>query len=136
LRCQESCDRERDARSIDFVARWIRRLASCERRLDGRSYRMISTRKKFVTAVIRLTAVVERQRRSSADSRRDRTGSIKHGRVAGQRAAGLQGARRREAAKQLAAFKGYMKTAVTVDWDAINDKPPEWNSRWNKMIER
>jgi putative spermidine/putrescine transport system substrate-binding protein len=29
-----------------------------------------------------------------------------------------------------------MKTAVTLDWDAINAKRPEWNSRWNKMIER
>ena len=30
----------------------------------------------------------------------------------------------------------YMKTAITLDWDAINAKRPEWNSRWNKMIER
>lgn len=30
----------------------------------------------------------------------------------------------------------FMKTAVNLDWDAINEKRPEWNSRWNKMIER
>jgi putative spermidine/putrescine transport system substrate-binding protein len=41
-----------------------------------------------------------------------------------------------KAEKELEAFQGYMKTAVTLDWDAINDKRPEWNSRWNKMIER
>jgi putative spermidine/putrescine transport system substrate-binding protein len=41
-----------------------------------------------------------------------------------------------EAEKELEAFQGYMKTAVTVNWDAINEKRPEWNSRWNKMIER
>jgi putative spermidine/putrescine transport system substrate-binding protein len=41
-----------------------------------------------------------------------------------------------KAEQELAAFQGYMKTAVTLDWDAINDKRPEWNSRWNKMIER
>jgi putative spermidine/putrescine transport system substrate-binding protein len=41
-----------------------------------------------------------------------------------------------EAEKELETFKGYMKTAVTVDWDAINEKRPEWNRRWNRMIER
>jgi putative spermidine/putrescine transport system substrate-binding protein len=41
-----------------------------------------------------------------------------------------------EAEAKLAKFHGYMKTAVTLDWDAINEKRPEWNSRWNKMIER
>jgi putative spermidine/putrescine transport system substrate-binding protein len=41
-----------------------------------------------------------------------------------------------EAEKKLEAFHGFMKTAVTLDWDAINAKRPEWNSRWNKMIER
>jgi putative spermidine/putrescine transport system substrate-binding protein len=29
-----------------------------------------------------------------------------------------------------------MKTAVTLDWDAINAKRSEWNSRWNKRIEQ
>ena len=41
-----------------------------------------------------------------------------------------------EAEKKLEAFHRYMKTAVVLDWDAINAKRPEWNSRWNKMIER
>jgi|JI10StandDraft_1071094.scaffolds.fasta_scaffold288207_2 putative spermidine/putrescine transport system substrate-binding protein len=33
-------------------------------------------------------------------------------------------------------FKGYMKTVVTLDWDAINATRPEWNTRWNKTVER
>jgi len=41
-----------------------------------------------------------------------------------------------EAEKKLSAFHGFMKTAVNLDWDAINEKRPEWNTRWNKMIER
>jgi putative spermidine/putrescine transport system substrate-binding protein len=41
-----------------------------------------------------------------------------------------------ESEKKLEAFHANMKTAVTLDWDAINAKRPEWNSRWNKMIER
>ncbi|CAM5202190.1 spermidine/putrescine ABC transporter substrate-binding protein [Bosea thiooxidans] len=41
-----------------------------------------------------------------------------------------------EAQEKIDAFNTYMKTAVTLDWDAINAKRPEWNSRWNKMIER
>jgi putative spermidine/putrescine transport system substrate-binding protein len=41
-----------------------------------------------------------------------------------------------EAAQMLDTIHGYMKTAITLDWDAINAKRPEWNSRWNKMIER
>ncbi len=41
-----------------------------------------------------------------------------------------------EAEAKLATFHTYMKTAVNLDWDAINEKRPEWNSRWNKMIER
>lgn len=41
-----------------------------------------------------------------------------------------------EAEKKLEAFHTYMKTAVTLDWDAINAKRPEWNSRWNKTIEQ
>jgi putative spermidine/putrescine transport system substrate-binding protein len=41
-----------------------------------------------------------------------------------------------EAEKKLETFHGFMKTAVVLDWDAINAKRPEWNSRWNKMIER
>lgn len=41
-----------------------------------------------------------------------------------------------EAEKKLEVFHTYMKTAVNLDWDAINEKRPDWNSRWNKMIER
>ncbi|MCB8821066.1 ABC transporter substrate-binding protein [Microvirga rosea] len=41
-----------------------------------------------------------------------------------------------EAEAKLHKFHEYMKTAVTLDWDAINEKRPEWNSRWNRMIER
>ena len=41
-----------------------------------------------------------------------------------------------EAEAKLAKFHGYMKNAIALDWDAINEKRPEWNSRWNKMIER
>jgi putative spermidine/putrescine transport system substrate-binding protein len=33
-------------------------------------------------------------------------------------------------------FKGYMKTVITLDWDAINTARPAWNARWNKTIER
>jgi putative spermidine/putrescine transport system substrate-binding protein len=40
------------------------------------------------------------------------------------------------AQEKLDAFLTYMKTAIVVDWDVINAKRPEWNSRWNKMIER
>jgi putative spermidine/putrescine transport system substrate-binding protein len=38
--------------------------------------------------------------------------------------------------QKLAAFHGYMKNAITLDWDVINAKRAEWNSRWNRMIER
>jgi putative spermidine/putrescine transport system substrate-binding protein len=41
-----------------------------------------------------------------------------------------------EGEAKLTKFHDYMKTAITLDWDAINEKRPEWNSRWNKMIER
>lgn len=33
-------------------------------------------------------------------------------------------------------FAEYMKTAVTVDWDVINENRPAWNVRWNRIIER
>lgn len=41
-----------------------------------------------------------------------------------------------EAQAKIDAFNTYMKTAVVLDWDAINAKRPDWNSRWNKSIER
>ena len=37
---------------------------------------------------------------------------------------------------QVAAINGYMKTAITVDWESINANRPAWNARWNKTIER
>ena len=33
-------------------------------------------------------------------------------------------------------FKVYMKNVVTLDWDAINLVRPDWNTRWNRTIER
>lgn len=33
-------------------------------------------------------------------------------------------------------FRTYMKTVVALDWDTINQVRPEWNTRWNKSIER
>lgn len=41
-----------------------------------------------------------------------------------------------ESEAQVDAIKGYMKTAITVDWDSINANRPAWNARWNKTIER
>jgi putative spermidine/putrescine transport system substrate-binding protein len=41
-----------------------------------------------------------------------------------------------EAAAELQRINGYMKTAVTVDWEAINENRPQWNARWNKTVER
>jgi putative spermidine/putrescine transport system substrate-binding protein len=38
--------------------------------------------------------------------------------------------------QKLAAFHSYMKNAITLDWDVINAKRSDWNSRWNRMIER
>ena len=37
---------------------------------------------------------------------------------------------------KLKQFGEYMKTAVVVDWDAINESRPAWNARWNRIIER
>jgi len=33
-------------------------------------------------------------------------------------------------------FKVYMKTVNTLDWDAVNALRPDWNTRWNKTVER
>ncbi|MEP7300157.1 MAG: hypothetical protein ABI699_01405 [Caldimonas sp.] len=40
------------------------------------------------------------------------------------------------AAATLEKFKVYMKTVNTLDWDAVNALRPEWNTRWNKTVER
>ncbi len=41
-----------------------------------------------------------------------------------------------DAKLKLKQFGEYMKTAVVVDWDAINENRPAWNARWNRIIER
>ncbi len=33
-------------------------------------------------------------------------------------------------------FQGYMKTVITLDWESVNAQRPEWNTRWNKTVER
>jgi putative spermidine/putrescine transport system substrate-binding protein len=38
--------------------------------------------------------------------------------------------------QKLATFHTYMKNAITLDWDVINTRRPDWNARWNRMIER
>ena len=40
------------------------------------------------------------------------------------------------AAALVTQMNGYMKTAVAVDWDVVNENRPAWNSRWNKTVER
>ena len=32
-------------------------------------------------------------------------------------------------------FEGDRKTVVTLDWDTINQRRPDWQTRWNKTIE-
>jgi putative spermidine/putrescine transport system substrate-binding protein len=39
-------------------------------------------------------------------------------------------------ANEFKALNEYMKTAVTVDWDTINEARPAWNQRWNRTVER
>lgn len=40
------------------------------------------------------------------------------------------------AAALVTQMNDYMKTAVAVDWDVVNENRPAWNARWNKTIER
>lgn len=40
-----------------------------------------------------------------------------------------------ETKEELKQIGGYMKTAVTLDWDKINTNRPAWNKRWNREIE-
>ena len=40
------------------------------------------------------------------------------------------------AAALVAQMNDYMKTAVAVDWDVINENRPAWNARWNRTVER
>jgi putative spermidine/putrescine transport system substrate-binding protein len=39
-------------------------------------------------------------------------------------------------AKEFKVLNDYLKTAVTVDWDTINENRPVWNQRWNRSVER
>ncbi len=41
-----------------------------------------------------------------------------------------------DAKLKLKQFGEYMKTAVVLDWNAINENRPAWNARWNRLIER
>jgi putative spermidine/putrescine transport system substrate-binding protein len=41
-----------------------------------------------------------------------------------------------DAKLKLKQFGEYMKTAVVVDWNAINENRPAWNARWNRTIEK
>ncbi len=41
-----------------------------------------------------------------------------------------------ESKAALAQFADFMKTAVVLDWDAVNEGRPAWNARWNRLIER
>jgi putative spermidine/putrescine transport system substrate-binding protein len=41
-----------------------------------------------------------------------------------------------DAKLKLKQFAEYMKTAVVLDWNAINENRPAWNARWNRSIER
>ncbi|MBV8621693.1 MAG: ABC transporter substrate-binding protein [Curvibacter sp.] len=38
--------------------------------------------------------------------------------------------------EQVRQINAYMKNAVTLDWDAVNEQRPAWNARWNRTIER
>ena len=40
------------------------------------------------------------------------------------------------AAATVERFKVFMKTVITLDWESINRLRPDWNTRWNKTIER
>ena len=37
---------------------------------------------------------------------------------------------------QVEAMNVYLETAVTIDWDRINQIRPDWNARWNRTVER
>ncbi len=39
-------------------------------------------------------------------------------------------------ANEVKQLNDYMKTAVTVDWEVINENRPAWNQRWNRVVER
>lgn len=37
---------------------------------------------------------------------------------------------------QVEAMNTYLKTAITIDWDKVNEVRPAWNARWSRSIER
>ncbi len=37
---------------------------------------------------------------------------------------------------QVQAMNTYLETAVTIDWDQVNQTRPQWNARWNRSVER
>jgi putative spermidine/putrescine transport system substrate-binding protein len=37
---------------------------------------------------------------------------------------------------QVQAMNKYLETAVTIDWDQVNQTRPQWNARWNRSVER
>jgi putative spermidine/putrescine transport system substrate-binding protein len=37
---------------------------------------------------------------------------------------------------QVEAMAKYLETAVSIDWDQVNQQRPEWNARWSRSIER
>lgn len=34
------------------------------------------------------------------------------------------------------AMQSYLQTAISIDWDQVNQARPEWNARWSRSIER
>ena len=34
------------------------------------------------------------------------------------------------------AMQGYLQSAISIDWDQVNQARPEWNARWSRSIER
>lgn len=34
------------------------------------------------------------------------------------------------------AMNSYLQTAISIDWDQVNQARPEWNARWSRSIER
>lgn len=37
---------------------------------------------------------------------------------------------------QVDAMNKYLETAISIDWDQVNQQRPEWNARWSRSIER
>ena len=34
------------------------------------------------------------------------------------------------------AMQSYLQTAISIDWDQVNQARPQWNARWSRSIER